>query len=96
MDIKIDIKHIAQLAALKLDSSLAGKLEMQLERILDFVSKLQKVDTKNVAPTSQVTGLENVTREDEIDNTRMLSQKQALANANETHNGFFKVPFVWS
>ena len=92
----MDIKHLSNLAALTIGADQATKLEHQLEKILEFVSKLQKLDTKNVAPTSQVSGLVNVTREDEIDTTRMFTQEQALANATETHNGFFKVPFVWT
>ena len=60
-----------------------------------FVSKLQKIPTKDVIPTSQVNGLENVYREDEIDKSRMLTQEDALANAPATHNGFFKVKAVF-
>lgn len=92
----MDIKHIANLAALSISADQAGKLKDQLEKILEFVSKLQSLKTSDVVPTSQVTGLINVTREDEIDTSRMLTQEQALSNASETHNGFFKVPFVWS
>ena len=64
--------------------------------MLKFVSKLQKIDTKDIKPTSQVTGLTNVLREDEIENTRMFSQEQALSAAPDTYNGFIKVPYVWT
>lgn len=92
----MDIKHIAKLAALTIDSNQSSKFKNQLEEILEFVSKLQKIDTKDVKPTSQVTGLTNVLREDEIDTTRMFSQEQALSNAPDTYNGFIKVPYVWT
>ncbi len=40
-------------------------LPSQLSDILDFVEKLSEVDTDNVPPTSQVTGLEDIMRADE-------------------------------
>ena len=86
------IKHVAKLANLPLSDEEIALFLVQLSAILDFVGKLQKIDTKGIKETSQVTGLENVFREDEIDASRILSQEDALANAKETHNGFFKVP----
>lgn len=92
----IDAAKIANLAKLPISEPDLTRLQKQLAAILDFVSKLQEINTLEVAPTSQVTGLVNVMREDEIDTTRMLTQDQALSNAPDTHNGFFKVPFVWT
>lgn len=92
----IDIARIANLAKLTVKEPLLSKLHKQLEEILEFVSKLQKINTAKVPPTSQVTGLINVLREDEIDTTRMFTQEQALSNAPDSYNGFFKVPYVWS
>lgn len=89
-----DVKHVAKLAKLKLTSTEEKKLSPQLARILDYVSQLTKVPTENVKPTGQVTGLTNVYREDEIDASRMLSQKEALKNAPNTYNGFVKVKAV--
>jgi aspartyl-tRNA(Asn)/glutamyl-tRNA(Gln) amidotransferase subunit C len=86
-----DVKHVAKLAQLVLTADEEKRFAAQLTSILEFISKLQQIPTKNVEPTSQVTGLTNVFREDEIDGSRMLSQEEALANAKETHNGFFKV-----
>jgi len=39
----------------------------------------------------QVTGLENATREDEVQEERMFTQEEALRNAPRTHNGYFVV-----
>ena len=58
---------------------------------MKVVDELGKVDVQGVTPTSQVTGFENVLREDEIDTSRMFTQEQALANGKRTHNGFFVV-----
>ncbi len=92
----IDVTRIANLAKLTIGEPLLSRLQKELQEILVFVSKLQKIDIKNVKPTSQVTGLTNVMREDEIETTRMFSQEQALSNAPDTYNGFIKVPYVWT
>lgn len=86
---KIDVKHVAHLAELPLKDEEIKKLEEQLESTLDYIQQLDEVDTKNIEPTSQVTGLENITREDIA--TESLTQEQALSNSDETHNGLFKV-----
>lgn len=90
----MDIQHIAKLANLLIDADQEKLFTPQLTAILAFVSKLRKVPTKNVEPTSQVTGLVNVYREDVVDASRMLTQSQALGNAKATHDGFFVVPAV--
>ncbi len=89
-----DVHKIARLANLILTNGEIEKFTPQLSAILDFVSKLQKLPTQNVPATAQVNDLENVFREDEVDQSRMLTQKEALANAPATHNGFFKVKAV--
>ena len=89
---KIDISHIAKLANLPILPSEKNKLEKQLEETISYVDELSKVDTKNVLPTSQVTGLENVTREDVAKPS--LTQEEALSNSKSTHNGLFKVDAI--
>ncbi len=89
---KIDIAHVAKLANLPLKPEEKNKFEKQLSEILAYVEKLKEVDTKNVEITSQVTGLENITREDTT--TPSLSQEEALSNAKSKQNGLFKVPAI--
>lgn len=86
---KFDITHVAKLANLSLSQEEEQKFEKQLEETTEYVKNLNEVNTQEIEPTSQVTGLENVTREDEIKPS--LTQDQALANAESTFNGFFKV-----
>ncbi len=86
---KFDITHVARLANLTLSEEEKKKFEKQLEETAVYVEELSEVDTHDIEPTSQVTGLENVTREDEVKPS--LTQEQALSNAKSTHNGFFKV-----
>lgn len=86
---KIDVAHVAKLANLPLKPEEEKKFEKQLSEILTYVEKLKEVDTKNVETTSQVTGLENVTRNDK--SAPSLTQDEALSNAKSQHNGFIKV-----
>ncbi|MEN8253698.1 MAG: Asp-tRNA(Asn)/Glu-tRNA(Gln) amidotransferase subunit GatC [Patescibacteria group bacterium] len=88
---KQQIKHISQLAQIPISEKEADNLARDFTETLDVISNLQSIDTKNIEPTHQVTGLENILREDNVDEDRMLSQEEALSNASETHNGFFVV-----
>ena len=89
---KIDVGHVARLANLTLSKREQDKFGKQLSEILSYVEKLKEIDTKNVETTSQVTGLENVTREDEA--TPPLSQEEVLSNTKSRHNGFFRVKAI--
>jgi len=89
---KIDVKKVAQLTNLKLKAEDEKKFEKQLNEIVSYVEKLNEVDTKNVEITSQVTGLENVTREDTP--TPSLTQEEVLSGTKSEHNGLFKVDAI--
>lgn len=89
---KIDVKKVAQLANLTLTPDEENKFEKQLSDILQYVEKLSKVETTNVIPTSQVTGLENILRKDET--TPSLTQEEVLSGTTSQHNGLFKVKAV--
>ena len=90
---KINVTHVAKLANLSLTDEETKKFETQLEETLKYVEHLGEVDTKNIEPTSNVTGLENIVDEDV---TRpSLSQKEALANAKIQERGFFKVKGIF-
>lgn len=89
---KFDVTKIATLASLPLSPTEKTKLEQQLEETTQYVEELSEIKTDGLEPTSQVTGLENVVREDEIKPS--LTQEEALKNAKATQNGFFKVKGV--
>lgn len=89
---KIDVRKVAKLANLPLTDEEEEKYSKQLSETLDYVKKLGEIDTKNVEPTSQVTGLENVTRDDQV--LPSLSQEEALQNAKSTQQGYFKVKAI--
>ena len=58
------VKHIAKLARLGIKDADVEKFAKQLSSIFGYIEQLKEVDVENVLPTSQVTGLENVMRED--------------------------------
>ena len=58
------VKHIAKLARLGLEEQDVEKFSRQLSSIMDYMEKLSEVKVSDVQPTSQVTGLQNVLRED--------------------------------
>ena len=89
-----DVAHVALLANLPLTKEELEKFKDQLSPVISYIDELSEVDTDDVPPTSQTTGLENVMREDEIDVTRILSQEQALSGTEKTHNGYFVVDMV--
>lgn len=89
---QINVSHVAKLANLPLTEQEKKKLQKQLSTILAYIEKLNEVDTKNIEPTSQVTGLENVLREDKP--APSLPQENVLKNAKSKHNGFFKVKAI--
>lgn len=79
---------MARLANLPLKDSEIKKFEEQLSKVVDYIGELEQVDTKNTEPTSQTTGLESVTREDEIDMTNVLNMDsyfkvKAILNKNK-------------
>jgi aspartyl-tRNA(Asn)/glutamyl-tRNA(Gln) amidotransferase subunit C len=89
---KLNVTHIATLANLPLTTKEEKNLGEQLTETLNYIEMLQEIDTAKIQPTAQVTGLENVTRDDV--STQSLSQKQALSNTTKQYNGFFKVDAV--
>lgn len=61
-----DILKLAKLARIDLNEDEAVQFEAEFNAILGYVEQLQDVDVSGLEPTSQVTGLTNVTREDTV------------------------------
>jgi len=88
-----EVRHVAKLAQLTLTLLEVEKMQKQLSEVLDYIAVLNRVETKTVEPTSQVTGLENVLREDNKE--KSLSQKEALSGAKNKHQGRFEVKAIF-
>ena len=93
MKLSLDqVEHVAQLARLALSDQEKELFRAQLSSILDHAERLQELDTEDIPLTASVLPLSNVMREDAIGAS--LSQEDALANAPDVEDGFFRVPVV--
>jgi aspartyl-tRNA(Asn)/glutamyl-tRNA(Gln) amidotransferase subunit C len=90
--VEFKIERVAELARLNLKPEEKQKLEKDLGAILDYVKKLEALDTKGVEPTSHVLNMENVFRADETRSSDAASK--ALEHAPQTEGPFFKVPKI--
>ena len=82
------LRHIAHLARLEIKPEKENYLTEQLSETASYIDILSKLDTKNVDPTFQTNHLKNITRDDVIGES--LSQEDALSQAPDTYNGYFK------
>ena len=89
---KDQVLYVADLARLDLDDAAIDKFAGQIGTILDYVDKLNEVDTDGVRPTSHAISLTNAFREDEP--IEHLDPEKALANAPEKEDGSFIVPKI--
>lgn len=87
-----DIQHLASLSSLALADDEVDGLRQDLENIISYIEQLGKLDTAGVEPTYQVTGLENVWRDDEVQSG--ISRDELLNLAPEKQNHQVKVPQV--
>jgi aspartyl/glutamyl-tRNA(Asn/Gln) amidotransferase C subunit len=92
---KETIEHIAKLARIELTEKEKGKFSNELSSILDYVEKLNEVDTKSVKAIQQITGLNNITRSDiEIRNPKSEIRNNILNEASSKKDNYFKVPKI--
>jgi aspartyl-tRNA(Asn)/glutamyl-tRNA(Gln) amidotransferase subunit C len=77
---------------LHLSDSEVQALQGDLERIIKYIEQLGELDTTGVEPTYQVTGLENVWRDDEV--VSDVGRDALLALAPDQQNNQVKVPKV--
>ncbi len=87
-----EVEHVATLARLKLDDNEISLFTGQMDAILAYVDKLSELNTDNIIPTSHAVPMENAFRADEV--RPSIGTENALANAPESTEGFFKVPQV--
>lgn len=88
-----DVRKVALLARLRLSDEELAKMQHQLSDILDFMQVLQEVDVTDVPVTAQVTDVVNIVRPDDV--RPSLPVEEALANAPQSENGYFKVKPVF-
>ena len=89
---KDEVLYVADLARLDLDEASIDKFAGQIGKILDYVDKLNEIDTEGIRPTSHAISLTNAFREDE--QKEHLELEQVLENAPQKEDGNFIVPKV--
>lgn len=103
-----DVLYVADLANLELTAEERARMVRDLNSILHYVDRLNQLDTTNVPPMAQVSDrygvdsskqgserLEYAAREDVHEGLRKsLPHQEALANAPDADEDFFRVPKV--
>ncbi|SDR11213.1 aspartyl/glutamyl-tRNA(Asn/Gln) amidotransferase subunit C [Virgibacillus subterraneus] len=89
---KDQVKHVAHLARLAVTEDEADLFTDQLSSIIEYAEQLNELDTEGVEPTTHVMDLKNVLRKDEP--KEWISKEDALKNAPDKQNGYFRVPSI--
>jgi len=88
----MEIEYIALLARLRLTEQEKELFSKQLGSIINYIDKLNQLDTSDVEPTSHVLPMKNIFREDE--QGLSLNRESILENAPSRKGGFYKVPKI--
>ena len=89
-----EVKKVAQLARLELNESEIKQHAGQLEKILDYINQLDKINTDNIPCTTRAIEVINVLRKDE---KKDYENSEGLLNlAPSRENKFYKVPKIIS
>jgi len=86
-----EVVHLVKLANLKLTDAEIEKLKKQLSETLDYIDNLNSINTADVPPTDNVTGLSNVFFVDGEKNTRGINTDEVLKNAKRKKGNYFEV-----
>jgi aspartyl-tRNA(Asn)/glutamyl-tRNA(Gln) amidotransferase subunit C len=89
---KQDVQKVAKLARLQLSDSEIDEFTGQLGSILEYVEKMNELDTENVEPLAHSLPVHNIFRKDEVKES--LGPEKSLANAPDTDGEYFKVPKI--
>ena len=89
-----EVKKVAQLARLELNESEIQQHAQQLEKILDYINQLEKINTDNISCTTRAIEVVNVLRKDQKKDYENSEELLDLAPSRESK--FFKVPKIIS
>lgn len=89
---KEEVQYMAHLARLQFSEEETESLAEDMNRILDYMSDLEEVDTGDVEPLEHVIDLEYRLRDDRAEEP--LSHEEALKNAPDADSDYFRVPRV--
>jgi aspartyl-tRNA(Asn)/glutamyl-tRNA(Gln) amidotransferase subunit C len=86
------VDNLAKLSRLQFNDQEKEIIKKDLQRMIEFVDKLQELDTTGVEPLMHMSDSVNVLREDIVQGS--ISRKEALKNAPDSDGVFIKVPKV--
>jgi aspartyl-tRNA(Asn)/glutamyl-tRNA(Gln) amidotransferase subunit C len=86
------IDQLAHLSRLYFSDEEKASVQQDLQKMVAFVEQLNKVDTTGVEPLLHMGGAVNVLREDEVKQT--ITREEALSNAPDANDQYFRVPTV--
>ena len=89
---KNEVKKVAHLARLELNEDEINKHSDQLEKILEYIKQLEKIDTNDVPCTTRAIEVINVFRKDEKKNYDSTEELLDLGPSKEEK--YFKVPKI--
>lgn len=87
-----DVRYLAELSRLEFGDEEAAKMQEDLSDIIEYVNKLNNIKTDELIAKEHILALSNVFRQDEV--KEGLSNEDALQNAYDSEDMFFKVPQV--
>lgn len=87
-----EVEYVARLARLELGAEEVESMTGQLDRILNYVAKLNELDTEGVTPSTHAIFISNAFRMDVVCSS--LPQQEALANAPVHNDLAFVVPRI--
>jgi aspartyl-tRNA(Asn)/glutamyl-tRNA(Gln) amidotransferase subunit C len=94
MDLK-EIEYLLNLARIEVNEEEKKEISSQLEDILNFVKKLQEIDTEKIEPVSGGTDLLNIFREDKEKERDIEMVNKLKEMAKELSDGYFKIPPIF-
>lgn len=89
---RAEVEHVARLARLDLSQEEQERMTSQLDAILGYMDALSALDTSGIEPTTTVIPMVSVMREDVV--RPSLDREEALANAPDREDAFFRVPRI--
>ena len=89
-----EVKKVAHLARLELNEDEISNHAQQLEKILEYINQLEKIDTNDVPSTTRAIEVVNVFRKDELKNFDCSEELLELGPSRE--DTYFKVPKIMS
>ena len=87
-----DVEKLAHLSRLELTEEELVAMESDMNKMLQFVEKINELDLEGVEPLAYMSDEVNILRDDEV--KQVISHEEALKNAPDKDTDYFRVPKV--